>query len=294
MSVLIIGGSGFVGGELMKVFGSDAVGTFCHTPTEGLIPLDITDEQQVGDVIERLRPRLIIHPAAQPNVDRCESEIDESYRVNVVGTRNVAGAARRVGARLVYFSTDYLFDGTAGPYPPDAKPAPLNVYGRHKLEAEEAVRELVADHLIARLCGVYGYHPDGKNFVMGLIAKGRRGERMLVPADQWGTPTFVENLAEAVKELALSHHVGVVHPVGPDYLSRIEFARLAAEILELAPDFLQPVSTEELGQAARRPLRAGVDNRSTQALLRTRLAGAREGLRAVRRRTEEHPSSSRT
>jgi len=288
MSVLVVGASGFVGGELMRVFGAEAAGTYHRSPREGLVPLDITDARQVSDLVDRLRPKLVIHPAAQPNVDRCESEVEESYQVNVAGTRNVAAAAARVGARFVYFSTDYLFDGAAGPYPPDAEPAPLSVYGRHKLEAEEAVRDLVADHLIARLCGVYGYHPDGKNFIMGLIAKGRRGERMLIPADQWGTPTLVENLAEAVKELALSHHVGVVHPVGPDYLSRIEFARLGAEILGLAPDFLQPVSTAELGQAARRPLRGGVDNRSTQALLKTRLVGAREGLHAVKRRMEEY------
>jgi len=288
MSVLVVGASGFVGGELMKVFGGEAAGTYRRSRRDGLVPLDITDARQVSDLVDRLRPKLIVHPAAQPNVDRCESEVEESYQVNVAGTRNVAAAAARIGARFVYFSTDYLFDGTSGPYTPDAEPAPLSVYGRHKLEAEGAVRELVADHLIARLCGAYGYHPAGKNFIMGLIAKGRRGERMLIPADQWGTPTLAENLAEAVRELALSQHVGVVHPVGPDYLSRIEFARLAAEILGLAPDFLQPVSTAELGQAARRPLRGGVDNRSTQALLKTRLVGAREGLAVVRRRMEEY------
>jgi dTDP-4-dehydrorhamnose reductase len=284
MSVLIVGASGFVGGELKKVFGAEAVGTYCRTPTPGLLHLDITNQRQILDLVERLRPRLIIHPAAQPNVDRCETEVEESYQVNVAGTRNVAAAARRVGARYVYFSTDYVFDGTAGPYLPDAEPGPLSVYARHKLEAEQAVRGTLDDYLIARVCGVYGYHPGGKNFIMGLIARGLRQEPMKVPADQWGTPTFVENLAAAVRELALSGYVGVVHPVGPDYVSRIDFARLAAEILELRPDFLCPVMTADLDQPARRPLRGGVDNRSTQALLRTRLVGVREGLEVVKQR----------
>ena len=288
MRVLIVGASGFVGGELMKVFGAEAVGTYCHTPVAGLVPLDITDEAQVGALVDRLRPSLIIHPAAQPNVDRCETEVEESYRVNVAGTRSVAAAAARVGARFVYFSTDYLFDGTAGPYPVDATPAPLQVYGQHKLAAERAVRETVDDHLIVRVCGVYGYHPGGKNFIMSLIARGSRGERMHVPADQWGTPTLAENLAAAVQELALSGYRGIAHPVGPDYLSRIDFARIAAEILGFRPDFLHPLTTAELRQSARRPLRGGVDNRSTQAMLRTRLVGVREGLAQVRRRMEEH------
>ena len=105
---------------------------------------------------------------------------------------------------------------------------------------------------------------------------------MNVPCDQWGTPTYVVNLAEAVKELALSDFVGVAHPVGPDFLVRTDFALLAAEVLGLDPSFLNPMTTEELGQAAARPLKGGVDNRSTQAMIETRLVGAREGLEAFR------------
>ena len=285
--VLIIGASGFIGGELMKVFGEGTSGTYCHTARAGLEELDITREAEVDGLIDDLRPELVIHPAAQPNVDRCETEVEESHQVNVVGTRNVARASARVGARYVYFSTDYLFDGTDGPYEVDAEPAPLSVYGRHKLEAEQTVRELVKNHLIVRVCGVYGYHSEGKNFIMALLAKGRRGERMNVPSDQWGTPTYVVNLAEAVKELALLNCTGVAHPVGPDYLVRTDFALLAAEVLALDPAFLHPMTTEELGQAAARPRKGGVDSRSTQALLKTRLLGAREGLDEFRRATED-------
>jgi dTDP-4-dehydrorhamnose reductase len=287
---LIVGASGLVGGALGAEF-PDATGTYYRHPARGLVPLDITDAAAVDALVDRLAPTLVLLPAAQPNVDRCETEPAESERVNVVGTGNVARAAARVGARFVYFSSDYVFDGAAGPYEVDAAPHPINVYGRHKLAAEELVRATVADHLIVRVCGVYGYQPEGKNFVMALARLAAAGERMRVPSDQWGTPTYAESLAAAVRELALSGHRGVAHPVGPDYLTRIDFARLAAEVLGYDDGFLVPITTPELRQPAARPLRGGVDNRATQRWLTTRLVGAREGLGRMRRRLEAAAAS---
>jgi dTDP-4-dehydrorhamnose reductase len=286
MRTLIIGASGLAGSALWAVF-PGAVGTYFRNAVDDGVALDIADPAAVDALVDRVAPTLVLLPAAQPNVDRCELEPAESERINVAGTRHVAVAAARVGARLVYFSTDYVFDGRAGPYAPDAPTGPINVYGRHKLAAETIVRDTVADHLIVRACGIYGYQASGKNFVMALARLAAAGERMRVPSDQWGTPTLAENLAEAVRELALAGHRGIVHPVGPDYLTRIDFARLAAEVLGYAPDFLEPVTTPELKQPAARPLRGGIDNRSTQALLSTtRLVGAREGLTRMRRRLE--------
>jgi dTDP-4-dehydrorhamnose reductase len=287
MRTLIIGASGLVGGALRDAF-PESIGTFHRSAVEGLLPLDIRDADAVGQLVRRSAPDLVLLPAAQPNVDGCERAPGESAQVNVAGTRHVAEAAAAIGARLVFFSTDYVFDGQAGPYPPDAEPAPINVYGRHKLEAERIVRATVADHLIVRACGVYGFHRAGLNFVMALVRNARDKKRMLVPDDQWGTPTSAENLAAAVRELALGGVRGTVHPVGPDYLARIDFARLAAEVFDLKDrSFLAAVSTRELAQPAARPLRGGLDNRSTQDLLRaTTLVGAREGLTRMRRRME--------
>ena len=291
MKALIIGASGLVGAALRAVF-PHAIGTYFRSPGATLVALDITDAAAVRTLVTQVAPELILLPAAQPNVDRCETDEAESERINVAGTRHVAAAAAAAGARLVFFSTDYVFDGKAGPYAPDAVPAPINVYGRHKLAAETIVRQTVADHLIVRACGIYGYQAAGKNFVMALARLAAAGERMRVPSDQWGTPTLAENLAEAVHELALSEHRGIVHPVGPDYLSRIDFARLAAEVFGYDTAFLQAVATPALQQPAARPLRGGLDNRSTQALLRkTRLIGAREGLEIVKRRLEAAAAS---
>jgi len=285
--VLIVGASGFVGGALHELYGERAVGTYCRTPEPGLERLDMRDAAAVDALVDRLEPCFIIHPAAQPNVDRCETEIDESYQINVTGTVNVARAAKRIGARYVYFSTDYVFNGKVGPAAVDAPPDPLSVYGRHKLEAETFIRENLGNYVIARVCGVFGFHPQGKNFIMALLDKGRRGEPMRIPSDQWGTPTYVDNLAEATRELAEIDFVGIAHPVGPDFLVRTEFAKLAAEILGLDPSFLKATPTPELGQAAARPVYGGVDNRSTQAMLRTRLLSAREGLLAFKKNMED-------
>jgi len=284
--VLIVGASGFVGGALRRLYGERATGTCWRNAEAGLEKLDMRDAGAVDALVDRLEPRFIIHPAAQPNVDHCETAIDESYGVNVTGTVNVALAAKRVGARYLYFSTDYVFNGKVGPAKVDDPTDPLSVYGRHKLEAEIFIRENLDNYVIARVCGVFGFHPQGKNFIMGLLDKGKRGEPMRIPSDQWGTPTYVENLAEAVRELAEIDYVGIAHPVGPDFLVRTEFAALAAEILGLDPSFLTATPTPELGQAAARPIYGGVCNRSTQALLKTRLLSAREGLLAFRKNME--------
>lgn len=284
MRTLIIGASGFVGRALLETYGNDAIGTYFSHPDPNLRPLDIRDPDAVQRVLDEVQPAVVVHPAAQPHVDWCEDHIDESYAINVGGTLNVARAARQAGARFVFFSTDYVFDGAAGPYPEDAPTRPLNVYGRHKLEAEEGIAEVMDNHLIVRVCGVYGFESQGKNFVMGLLARSRAGETMKVPSDQWGSPTYGPNLAAAVRELAAGSLHGVLNVVGPDFLDRVSFARLACEALGIDAGFLRPTPTLELGQRARRPLRGGLDISRARSVLSTPLLGARDGLALMRQR----------
>ena len=147
-------------------------GTYCTHPVDGLRQLDMRDVAAVQRLVAEVRPELIIQPAAQPHVDWCEDHVQESYDINVAGTRNLAEAARAAGARYVFFSTDYVFDGAAGPYAEDAATDPPNVYGRHKLEAERLIAATLQDYLIVRVCGVYGFERQGKNFVMGAAGEG--------------------------------------------------------------------------------------------------------------------------
>jgi dTDP-4-dehydrorhamnose reductase len=286
MRTLIVGASGFIGSALRAVFGTDAVGTYCHNPVDGLDALDMRDAAAVERLLHEVQPALVIHPAAQPHVDWCEEHVQESHDINVTGTGNVATAARAVGARYVFFSTDYVFNGDSGPYREDAPPDPLNVYGRHKLEAERLIADTLDDHVIVRVCGVYGFERRGKNFVMGLLARGQRGEPMQVPSDQWGNPTYADNLAVTVQELARSPQRGIFHVVGPEYLDRLSFARLACDVFGLDPGFLRPRPTAELGQRAPRPLRGGLDAAKARALLSTALLAPREGLALMKQRLQ--------
>ncbi len=287
MRALIIGGSGFVGTALRTAFGDAAVATYCNHAVAGLRQLDIRDADAVGALLSEIRPDIVLHPAAQPHVDWCEDHVEESKAVNVTGTRNVVDAVRRLKARYLYFSTDYLFNGEAGPYREDAKPEPLNVYGHHKLEAEGIIKDRLDDYLIVRVCNVFGFEPAGKNFVMALIARSRSGEPMSVPLDQWGNPTYADNLATAVKELAESAHRGTLHVVGPESMDRVRFARMACDTFGVDSGFLRPLATAELGQRARRPLRGGLDSSAAGAILTTCLLAPRQGLERMKVKLQE-------
>lgn len=287
MRVLIVGASGFVGSALYALFGSEAVGTYCTHPVPGLRQLDVRDAGAVKRAVADVAPHLILHPAAQPHVDWCEDHVAESFEINVVGAGNVAGAARVVGARYVFLSTDYVFNGAAGPYREDAIPDPLNVYGCHKLQAERRIAGCADNCVIVRTCGVYGFDRHGRNFVMGLLARGRRGEPMYLPSDQWGTPTYVVDLAEAVRELALSTCRGIYHVVGPEFVDRVSFAGVACAVFGLDPSFLRPRSTAELGQGAVRPLRGGLNAAKAYALLAMRLRAPWQGLELMKRQVQQ-------
>jgi len=282
---LVIGASGLVGAALLRVLrarGADATGTRLSAAVDGLLPLDIRDPTAVRELIAEIQPEAVYCPAARPNVDWCERHPEESREVNVVGIRHVAEACAEAGARMVHFSSDYIFDGRDGPYAEEDEPNPVNVYGRHKLEAEESVRAILPErHLVVRTTVVYGWERRGKNFVARLLRALGSGERLPAPVDQVGSPTYAPNLAEAVVELVERGVSGTWHVVGPELMSRCDFARLAAEIFGLDRDLIEPVPTRDLNQIARRPLRAGMKVAKAAAVLSTRLLPPAEGLRRM-------------
>lgn len=202
--------------------------------------------------------------------------------MNVEGTANLVRAAGEAGARLVYFSSDYVFDGRDGPYTEDDTPNPISVYGEAKLAAERFIQEHLPDHLIVRVTVVYGWERQGKNFVMGLIRRLSQGEMMRVPGDQIGSPTYADNLVAAVLELAAHGQRGVFHVAGSELMDRYTFACLAADTFGLDRAGLLRVTTAELGQRAARPLRAGMKIDKVRSVVRTPLLAPAEGLRCMR------------
>ena len=202
--------------------------------------------------------KAILCAGGATNVERCESEPDLTFRTNVEGPQAAALAARACAAAFVYFSTEYVFDGSAGPYSENAKPNPLNVYGKSKLEGERAVREAHPDALIVRTTVVYGPDVSEKNFLYSLMRCLKSGREFRVAHDQYSTPTYSLDLATAVVGLLNRGAKGIFNVAGPRIISRLEFARLSAAALKLPTELIRGFDTAALEQVAPRPLRAGL------------------------------------
>ena len=281
MRALIIGASGQVGGALaalcvrrkIEVYGTSRKG-------QGFLYLDLADGASVRDAFGKARPDIVFLCSAMTHVDNCERDPGLARRVNAEGPALVAAECRAAGAKLVYFSTEYVFDGAAGPYGEEDAVCPVSVYGRTKLEGERAALEAKAA-LAVRTTVVYGYNPASKNFIMQLISNQRSGAKMRVPSDQFSNPTYAPELASAVLDLAEQGASGIYNVVGPDWLSRYEFALKACAAFGFDPAFLEPRLTAELGQAAPRPLKAGLRTEKLAAKLGRSLPAAEESLRKI-------------
>jgi len=280
MRVFIVGASGFVGRIMFEYLSREheTHGSFYSNPVKRLIHLDMTDLKAVKDILTSLKPDVIILPAANPNVEYCEEHPKETWQVNVEGSRNIIETAREIGVKFVYFSSDYVFDGTNGPYSEDDVPNPINEYGLQKLAVEKLIKNYLEKYLIIRITVVYGWEPRGKNFVMGLINNLKSGDFMKVPYDQIGSPTYANNMIQAVKELIEADKTGIYHVAGTDVMDRYTFAKNVAEIFELDENLLIPVTTNQLNQKAKRPLKAGMKVDKVQKDVSIRLMSVRDGL----------------
>jgi dTDP-4-dehydrorhamnose reductase len=267
--VLVTGSHGLLGSKLLAVLVArpdcEPIGASrgpCVNRALGdfeYLQLDVTDRSRVWEAVQAVRPEAVIHTAAMTDVDGCEREPARAHELNVVGTAHVAEAAAAVGAHLVHLSTEYVFDGRAGPYAEDDPVNPLSVYGRTKLESEQVVAAMCERWAVARTTVLYGYAPGVRpNFVLWLLDRLERGERTRVVADQIGSPTLADNLADMTLALALGGAQGVYHTVGASRVGRYDFAQLVAAVFERDGTLIEPITTAELQQPAARPLAAGL------------------------------------
>lgn len=219
---------------------------------------DLTDRDHALGVVTSWRPEIVIHAAAFTAVDRCEVEAETAYRVNCASTRFVADGARRVGAHVVYVSTDYVFDGTkVAPYVEWDLPNPQSVYGATKLGGE---MEIDPGWTIARTSWVCGYH--GSNMVKTLLRLAEVGGEVSFVDDQRGNPTFAADLAGMLAKLAVERVPGVFHTTNQTAVSWYEFAREVFEVSGHDPDRVLPISTSELRppRPAKRPANSVLEN----------------------------------
>jgi dTDP-4-dehydrorhamnose reductase len=283
-AALIVGASGQVGHHLALAAerrGLAWSGTYHANPRPGLCALDIRDAAAVGRAVRMARPEYVLAPAAAANVELCEQEARAGYEVNVLGLGNLVDAANEVGATLVHFSSDYIFDGADGPYDECASANPISQYGLQKLIAEHLVMQRAREALIVRTTVVYGSDPQGKNFVCRLLRALRRGREIAVPEDQIGTPTYAPTLADAVLDLLAAGARGAVNVAGRELVARDEFARETARVFGEDPTLVRPVASTALGQVASRPLHAGLCTERTERRLGRELPGYAEGLRRM-------------
>lgn len=248
MHILVTGAGGQLGKDLIRLFPANKLGKisgFTHREW------DVTDALQTEEIMRSIKPDIVIHCAAYTQVDDCESNRNHAYAVHVKGSRHLACICRELGARLVYVSTDYVFDGTKEEgYTEDDFPRPINVYGRTKRLGEKWVQRLTDDHLIVRTSWLYGKH--GHNFVRTISKKCLEESDLYVVADQWGCPTYTAHLAQKIFTLIQNDVCGIMHVAGDGYCSWFEFAsEIARQVKGKAR--IHPIPSEKLHQAAKRP-----------------------------------------
>ena len=263
--VLICGSNGLFGQRLALTLGHETEYEVLNTSHHRLFvldrhlfdytQLDITNKGDVKSLVTSFRPDIIVNAAAMTNVDTCETQRELAWKVNVVGVENLVEVARRIGSLLIHISTDYVFDGKAGPYKETDRVNPVNYYGKTKLAGENVILAGGISSAIMRTIVVYGTGINVKNnFALWVINSLREGKNIRCVDDQIGNPTHVSDLAAGVVKVIEREQSGLFHIGGAEAVSRSEFALKAAEVFGLSASLIQKIKTRELLQTAQRPM----------------------------------------
>jgi dTDP-4-dehydrorhamnose reductase len=222
--------------------------------------MDITDRNAVREYVNKLKPDCVIHCAAYTAVDRAEDEEEMCTKVNVYGAENIAKACKEVNAKMIYISTDYVFDGQGNePFEVDGNIGPLSVYGKTKHEGELKVKEALDKYFIVRISWVFGI--NGNNFVKTMLRLGAEKESLNVVCDQIGSPTYTADLAPLLCDMAASEKYGVYHATNEGFCSWAEFAEKIMEKANLNCK-INPIPTSEYPTKAVRPFNSRLSKKS--------------------------------
>lgn len=277
--VLITGSNGLLGQKLIGLYlQNDSVELIATARGANRYPIkkgytyvsmDVTDVRNVMDVVTDHQPDTIIHTAAMTNVDTCESDKEGAEMLNVDAVEYIVEAANEVGAHLIHLSTDFIFDGEAGPYTEDAEPDPVSYYGETKLAAENMVKNQCNKWSIARTILVYGIVHDMSRSNIVLWAKGalEKGQPINVVNDQVRSPTLAEDLAIGCQLIEQREAEGVFNISGKDQMSIVEIVERVADYFQLDKSIIKQVSSKTLNQAAMRPPVTGFDLTKSRKVL---------------------------
>jgi dTDP-4-dehydrorhamnose reductase len=273
---VILGAQGTLGAALATVL--PAAGWDVGAAA-GRAACDITDPAAVRGLLARARPSAVFNAAAYTDVDRAEKEPDRAHAVNAMGAEIVARAAAEVGATVVHYSTDFVFDGTrARPYDERDSPSPQGRYARSKVAGDQLVAAANPRHFIVRVGCLYGH--GGRNFPSTIVRRLRAGETIRADRDRVGSPTWVRDVVAVSAALAATTHHGLFHCTAHGETTWVDFARLAATLVGAPAERVQGVAYADLNLTAPRPRRAVLDNRALRDVGLDTLSSWQDGLRA--------------
>jgi dTDP-4-dehydrorhamnose reductase len=247
MKVLVTGADGQLGYDVVKKLKEEKIEHLGVDKKD----FDLTNEQETKDFILDYAPDVIVHCAAYTDVDQAELEKKLAYQVNVEGTKFIAEAARELDAKLLYISTDYVFDGQGEePFEVTDQPNPINYYGETKYQGEQKVKKLLDKYFIVRTSWIFGEHGD--NFVKTMLELGKERDEISVVADQYGSPTYTGDLAELIVDMIKTDKYGIYHATNEGFCSWYEFSK---EIFKSADIdvVVKPISNDEFKNKAERP-----------------------------------------
>ncbi|NUN70847.1 MAG: dTDP-4-dehydrorhamnose reductase [Bacteroidetes bacterium] len=290
--VLVCGSNGLLGQRLAYLLDSDDGYEVLHSShhrsfaEEDILidytQLDISNRSDVRSLVSSYRPDVILNAAAMTNVDACEREREQAWRMNVTGVENLVEMCRRISAKLIHVSTDYVFDGKQGNYSETDRVHPVNYYGKTKLAGENVILTGGIDHAILRTILVYGTGVNVRNnFALWVINSLNDGTPIRCATDQISNPTYVADLAMAMKLSMDSNTTGVYHIAGADAVSRYEFAVRAASVFGYDPSLITRVQSADLGQFAPRPLHTTFDCSKAKRDLQYHPMGVTQGLKSL-------------
>lgn len=282
MKFFITGGSGLLGQRIATVADNNDEVILAHNSNcmDNSVKCDITDKSQVADVIGGSDCDVIIHAAAMTNVDLCEDEVDMAYDINANATGYIAQTAEDIGAKVIYVSTDFVFDGEVGNYTEDDSVNPLGIYAKSKYEGEVMLQKYSSNWAIARISVLYGWH-ERNNFTTWLIDELRNHNSVNIVTDQINSPTYADNAAEAMFAIAKSDVNGIFHTAGNDLISRYDFALKVASEFDLDESLINPITSDKFIQKAPRPRDSSLNVSKIEDVLDFKMETCSESLRRM-------------
>lgn len=277
--LLIVGASGFLGQTLCELVSGEWACVAASRNGEGHIPVELTDAKSVASVVDDVRPRWVINAAAMTSVDGCERDPALARAIHVDGTRHLVRACEMADCGLITLSTNYVFDGKQGVYCESDEARPPNIYGQSKLEGEALVAQANCPGIVIRTAVLYGHRAACRpNFVTWAIGALEKGESIRVVTDEWTNPTYVDDLARFILDVCQTHFQGLLHFGGRDFLTRFEMVQRICDMMGYDSQLVTPITSDEFGQPAKRPLRAGLNTDLAASLSSVRPIGFDDAL----------------